>query len=79
LDVSPNPNDGNAIVKYNLRDSGESGEIIITDLMGKDIAFYKVGPHGELNLSEIQLSAGVYICTLTQNSKKIVMQKFVKF
>ena len=73
MDVYPNPSNGSFTIV--LSESIRTGEIVITDLTGKQIKKMRVQP--QVNISLSQLSEGIYIVHLQTGSHIIETQKIV--
>ncbi len=73
FDVHPNPNNGEFWIKLN--EQVQKGEIIITDLTGKQIA--KVSVSNTTNVSLSNMSEGVYLINLVSENTIIDTQKIV--
>jgi len=65
----PNPSDGNAIIKYNLPNGVNKGEIIIYNIQGTQVKTYMIDKAFDtLVLSNTDLLAGTYFYQLKTNS-----------
>ncbi|MBL7809236.1 MAG: T9SS type A sorting domain-containing protein [Saprospiraceae bacterium] len=79
LSISPNPASGHAFLRVENLKSNQQGEVIITDLSGKQIyrkTFRGFGKHEEiLDLQDIP--QGVYVSCLRTNGKVMSAEKLV--
>ncbi len=73
LNIRPNPSNGEFWIKLN--EQVQKGEIIITDLTGKQIA--KVSVSNTTNVSLSNMSEGVYLINLVSENTIIDTQKIV--
>lgn len=80
LDVYPNPSFYKTTIKFSLPDGINIGNLIIKDLLGKEIKRYKVdNTFSELLIEQDQIPSGTYIYSLeTDNividTKKIILK-----
>ena len=78
--VYPNPNNGEASISYTMNENIGEASINVTDILGNVVRTYPLNDHkGVLSISQIELSSGIYFCTLKGDGKKIATQKFSKF
>jgi len=75
FNLYPNPNNGEMILTYHLK---ESGTMAIYDLTGKRITQYILSSkNNKLNINEHSLRAGVYFYTISVKGKRVQHDKLV--
>ena len=77
FELYPNPNNGNFTLEYNIGD-GEVGKVVLFNMMGEQIGVYNLnGSEGIMNVSNPNLSNGVYLWKLYSNNQIIKYGKVV--
>jgi len=77
FDLYPNPNNGNFTLDYNLGQD-ETGRVIIFNTIGEQVGEYTLnGSEGTMNVSNPNLSNGVYLWKLYSNNQIIKYGKVI--
>ena len=80
LRTYPNPAFYETNVEYSLPKGSTNGEVLITDLNGREMKRYKVdGTFHNLLISKGELPAGTYLYSLVCNGSLITAQKAIRF
>ncbi len=73
----PNPNSGTMQLSYTLN-ANENGFVTITNLLGENIAMYKlVSGSTLLNINESKLESGIYFYQVYKNNQKVYSDKII--
>ena len=73
----PNPNDGAMQLDYSIL-SGQSGKLIIFDLIGNKLSVYRLESGKKtLKINEGELKNGIYFYKIVLNNRVIVIDKLV--
>ena len=75
--IYPNPNSGTMQLSYTLN-ANENGFVTITNLLGENIAMYKlVSGATLLNINESELESGIYFYQVYKNNQKVYSDKII--
>jgi len=78
LVVYPNPSFYHTTIKFSLPNGVNYGNIILKDLLGKEIKRYKIdNTFSELLIEQDQIPAGIYIYSLETNNSVIDSKKII--